>query len=61
MGRVVPPGDAEALAQALIEVLDHPQEYRRDASRLLDLTTLEHVAREYEALFEWLRSGRRLG
>jgi glycosyltransferase involved in cell wall biosynthesis len=61
MGRVVPPGDAEALAQALIEVLDHPQDYRRDASRLLDQTTLEHVAREYEALFETLRSGRRLG
>lgn len=52
MGRIVPPRDAGALAQALIEMLDSPEAYRRggpEATRRFSATV---IAEEYEALFD---------
>lgn len=51
MGRIVPRANAEALAQAIIEILDHPDQYRRDPSEIIRLSSPEHVAEEYEKVF----------
>lgn len=51
MGKVVPPRDAGALAQAIIEILDHPQQYRGDPQIIAQLLSPQVVAAEYEALF----------
>jgi glycosyltransferase involved in cell wall biosynthesis len=51
MGKLFPAEDAAALAQALIEILDHPQEYRTDPGEIVRLSSPAHVAAEYEAVF----------
>ena len=54
MGLIVPPADPQALAQALIAILDDPQAYRGQPEKLIPLSTPEAVAQQYEALFEKL-------
>jgi glycosyltransferase involved in cell wall biosynthesis len=54
MGRIVPPADAAALARAIIEVLDSPEDYRGDPTQIIRRFAPETVAREYEAVFESL-------
>jgi glycosyltransferase involved in cell wall biosynthesis len=56
MGRAVPPGDPEALAQALIEVLGAPGLYSGSAEAIARYSS-ESVAIEYERLFERLLGG----
>jgi len=51
MGKIVPPRDAGALAQALIEILDQPQKYRGDPQVIAQRFSPQVVAAEYEALF----------
>lgn len=54
-GRLVPPGDATALATALVDVLnDAPGRARLGAAarqRVLEKYTVERMCKEYEALF----------
>lgn len=57
MGQIVNPGDPAELAQAIIDVLDHPESYRGDASELANISTPEYVAKEYEKLFSSVLSG----
>jgi glycosyltransferase involved in cell wall biosynthesis len=56
MGRTVPPGDANALAEAIVQVLGARGEFHGDP-RLLGLYSSASVAEEYERLFERLRAG----
>ena len=51
MGMIVPPRDANALAQAIIAILDHPQQYRGDPQLIAQRFSPQAVAAEYEALF----------
>ena len=51
MGKVVPQADAPTLAQAIIEVLDHPERYQGSPQALLAASTPEAVAEKYEMLF----------
>ena len=51
MGKIVPPRDAAALAQALIDILDHPAQYRGDSQLIAQRLSPQAVAAEYEALF----------
>ncbi len=51
-GLLVPPEDAEALAQALISILDRPDEYRGMTEALIRESTPEAVAKKYEEIFE---------
>jgi glycosyltransferase involved in cell wall biosynthesis len=51
MGKLVPQGDAPALAEAIVEVLDHPAEYQGSPQALLAASTPEAVAKEYEQFF----------
>jgi glycosyltransferase involved in cell wall biosynthesis len=54
MGRIVPPSDAEALAQAIIAILDNPGEYQRDIQAILQQFSPQAIAEDYEAAFETL-------
>lgn len=54
MGRIVPPRDPRAIAQALIEILDHPEKYSGDGLAVRQHYASETVARQYEALFKEL-------
>ena len=57
MGRLVPPADASALAQALIDVLAHPEQVHCSPDDLVQRSTPAHVGAEYEKVFE-LAKGR---
>ena len=54
MGRMVPPMDAWALAQAVINILDHPEQYSGDAQAVAQQFSAERVAEEYEEVFKRL-------
>jgi glycosyltransferase involved in cell wall biosynthesis len=51
-GLVVPVADAEALAQAILNVLEDPDRYRGEPEALTRLSTPAAVAEEYEKIFE---------
>jgi glycosyltransferase involved in cell wall biosynthesis len=51
MGKIVPPRDASALAQAIIAILDQPEQYRGDPQLIAQHFSPQAVATEYEALF----------
>ena len=51
MGRTIPPGDTAALAEAIGEVLDHPEQYRGDAQAIARQFSPNQIAGQYEALF----------
>jgi glycosyltransferase involved in cell wall biosynthesis len=57
MGCTVPARNASALAQALIEVLNHPQGYRKDPTPIAIPSTPDYVAAEYEKTFELAKAG----
>jgi glycosyltransferase involved in cell wall biosynthesis len=55
MGEVTPIGDANALAEGVLRVLDAPQKYRRDPAEIARPYNPDSVAAEYEKLFERLK------
>ncbi len=57
MGEVVPIGDAQALAEALLKIFAARQNYRCDASALVQTYAPDRVAAEYETLFRELLRG----
>jgi glycosyltransferase involved in cell wall biosynthesis len=54
MGLVVPPMDAKSLARAIINVLDHPEEFRGDPQAVRQQFSPETIGEEYERLFTGL-------
>jgi glycosyltransferase involved in cell wall biosynthesis len=54
MGRIVPAMDHTALAEAIIEVLDHPERYEGDVQEVIKRFSPQQVAEEYEQLFKSL-------
>jgi glycosyltransferase involved in cell wall biosynthesis len=54
MGVIVPPRNAPALAEGLIEILNHPNGYGEYHSELMSRFSPESVAAEYEELFHKL-------
>ena len=54
MGKVVPIGDAAALAGALLEIFAEKEKYRCDSAALAHQYDPDTVAAEYEKLFEGL-------
>lgn len=57
MGRVVPIGDASALAEAIIQVLASPEKYRAGGRDLRRLFSPDTAAQRYEEIFEEIRRG----
>jgi glycosyltransferase involved in cell wall biosynthesis len=58
MGEVVPIGDSTALAEAIIRVIQDPDEYKRPRRFIEDTFSLERTVSGYEALFTALVEGR---
>lgn len=58
MGRVVPPRDPHAIAQALIDILDRPETYSGDVQAVRQRYASETVAKQYEALFKELTAAK---
>jgi glycosyltransferase involved in cell wall biosynthesis len=58
MGRVVSPGDAHALAEAINDVLSHPEQYKGDVDAVIDTYSPQHTAQAYEAIFQEVLGGR---
>ncbi len=56
MGRVVPVGDAGAIARAVIEILSAPDQFRGDPAEFQRRTSPDTLATRYEELFEELRA-----
>ncbi len=54
MGKIFCPGDPAALAQAVLAILDQPEQYRTGKEKLVPLSLPESVAVEYETLFRKL-------
>jgi glycosyltransferase involved in cell wall biosynthesis len=54
MGQVTAIGSADELANGLLEILDNKGKYRCDTRALAGLYDPDHVAQEYEMLFEGL-------
>jgi glycosyltransferase involved in cell wall biosynthesis len=57
MGLIVPPADPEALAEAIIRVLDNRQAYLSDPQAVAERFSLDHLAEAYEKLFAELLGG----
>ena len=58
MGKIVPPRDPQALAQAVSEILDQPERYTGDSEIIRQQYAPEAIARAYEFLFKELLSSR---
>jgi glycosyltransferase involved in cell wall biosynthesis len=54
MGRIVQPQNSDALAQAILEVLDQPDRYKGDIPAVRRMYASETVAKHYESIFEEL-------
>ncbi len=54
MGKVVPVGDAVALADAILEVITHRAHYVRPRAEIMALFSTERTVTEYEQLFRQL-------
>ncbi|HEX9029324.1 MAG TPA: glycosyltransferase family 4 protein [Anaerolineales bacterium] len=55
MGRIVPIGDAAGLAEGVLEVLAHPQDYCGNPDEIARRYEPDAVAAEYETLFAEIR------
>ncbi|HNZ12345.1 MAG TPA: glycosyltransferase family 4 protein, partial [Anaerolineaceae bacterium] len=51
MGRIVPPRNALALGEAIIDVLDHPDKYQGDPAQIARMFAPASIAEQYEKVF----------
>jgi glycosyltransferase involved in cell wall biosynthesis len=54
MGQVVPIGDSDALAEAIVEVIGLRQDFVRPQEEIVERWSTERTAKRYETLFEQL-------
>jgi glycosyltransferase involved in cell wall biosynthesis len=59
MGKIVPIRNSAALADAILEVIDQPQDFRRDPEVIIQRFSPAATAQSYEDLFQMLLSERR--
>jgi len=59
MGRTVPPRDSAALADAIVEVLEHRDQYVRPRGPIAEMFSPAKTAERYEALFNELLATKR--
>jgi glycosyltransferase involved in cell wall biosynthesis len=59
MGEIAPIGDSTGLAEAVLRVLDHHDEYRKPHDEIAATFDIERTLDDYEALFEETISDRK--
>jgi len=52
MGQVVPAANAGALAEAVMQVLEHPEQYRGDPQSIAHQFSSDRIAEQYETIFQ---------
>jgi glycosyltransferase involved in cell wall biosynthesis len=57
MGLTVPPGDSQALSQAILQVVEHPQKFRGDPAQVAARYAPARTAQQVEEIYESLLSG----
>ncbi len=55
MGKIIPIGDSNALADAALEILNHPQDYVRPAGPIAECYKPDTIAAAYETLFDEMK------
>ncbi len=55
MGKIIPIGDSNALADAALEILNHPQDYVRPAGPIVECYKPDTIAAAYEKLFDEMK------
>jgi len=55
MGQVVPIGSSEKLAEAILDVLSHPEAYQKDPRQIAEQYQPKTIAKSYEKLFAEIR------
>jgi len=56
LGIIVPPGDAEQLAAAIIAILDKPQDYQGHPPEIVTSASPQNIAVQYEKIYQSLIS-----
>ena len=56
MGKIVPPGNAQQLAEAIIAILDNPQDYQGRPAEIVTSAAPQNVAVQYEEIYQNLIS-----
>ena len=51
MGRLVPPGDVEAIGAAVVDIIEHPETYRRSREQITEIFSFEETVNRYEHIF----------
>jgi glycosyltransferase involved in cell wall biosynthesis len=59
LGALVPPGDAEALASALIRVIDQPPDGEKAQKLILDRYSIDRLVRDLDSLYRGLLAKKR--
>ncbi|MFZ4827092.1 MAG: glycosyltransferase family 4 protein, partial [Phototrophicaceae bacterium] len=54
LGRLVPPNDAPALAQAILDILDNPPDPTEARQRMLDQYSIERLLKDMDSLYRGL-------
>ncbi len=55
MGKIIPIGDSNALADAALDILSHPQNYVRPAEPIAECYKPDTIAAAYETLFDEMK------
>ena len=59
MGSLAPPANVHALAEAIINILDHPETYQGDVNGVIERFSPHRIGEEYERLFQEIISSRK--
>ena len=58
MGALTPPGDAQAIGETIVKVLDSPQDYHRTKAQIEEHFSFEETVNRYEVVFrEYAKRG----
>ncbi len=51
MGKLVPPGDVQAIGAAIVDIIDQPDAYRRTREQIAETFSFEETVDRYERIF----------
>lgn len=58
MGRLTQRGDFESIGEAILEVLDHPEQYRKTRAEIEQVFSFQQTVDQYEAVFREYANGK---
>ena len=52
MGQIVPQRDSQAIGEAIVEILDHPEKYQHTREQIASIFSFQQTVDQYESLFQ---------